>query len=69
MAYNWTCTISVAIITVLIWMLMCKLFCNGNKPEESADFFKTSEAFIFYSAFIAYYLNQMIYPDCRVSSK
>ena len=66
MAINWSCSISLAIITVLIWMLMCKLFNNGEKPTESVDWFKSCEAFLFYSVFIAYQLNQMIYPNCKM---
>ena len=67
MAINWSCSISLAIISVLIWMLMCKLFNNGEKPAENADKFNSCEAYVLYSVFIAYQLNQMIYPDCKVS--
>ena len=66
MAINWSCSISLAIISVLIWMLLCKLFCDGSKPQEGAEWFKSSEAYIFYSVFIAFQVNQMIYPNCRM---
>ncbi len=66
MAINWTCSISIAIISVLIWMLLCKVFNNGEKPIEGAELHKSCEAFIFYSVFIAYQINQMVYPNCKM---
>ena len=66
MAINWSCSISLAIISVLIWMLMCKLFCDGSKPQEDVEIYKSTEAFILYSVFIAYQVNHMIYPNCKI---
>jgi hypothetical protein len=66
MAIDWRCTIAFAILTLVIYLILCQIFHKDGESKESMEMWKTCEAFILYSAAIAYNINTWIFAGCRM---
>ena len=73
MHINWTCTITFALLTVIIYLILCQIIHTkeqqGGDMMDGMDFkkFLTScEFLIFVGAGIAFNLNQWFYPPCKM---
>ncbi len=73
MNIDWKCSITLAILTVLIYILLVNIFKSLNKDDgtigtsgDAVDWYKSTEAFIMYSALISYNVNQMIFASCKL---
>jgi hypothetical protein len=78
MNINWTCTITFALLTVIIYLILCLII--HNKEQKASDmmsmdmmdgmdmkkFLTSCEFLIFVGAAVAFNLNQMFYPPCKM---
>ena len=73
MNINWTCTVTFALLTVIIYLMLCLII--HNKEEQGGDwmdmmdlkkFLASCEFLIFVGAAVAFNLNQMFYPPCKM---
>ncbi len=72
MNINWTCTITFALLTVIIYLILCQIIHNKEQQSDSMDgmdmkkFLTSCEFLIFVGAAVAFNLNQWFYPPCRM---
>jgi hypothetical protein len=69
MAINWKCSITLAILTVLVYLLLVNLMTGMMGPgvgTENVEWYKSMEAVLFYSVLISYNLNQSLFVSCRM---
>lgn len=69
MSIDWKCTITLAILTILIYLLLVNILTNVWGPDvgkEGAEWFKSMEAVLFYTVVISYNLNQQLFASCRM---
>jgi hypothetical protein len=69
MAINWKCSITLAILTVLVYLLLVNLMTSMMGPgvgTENVEWYKSMEAVLFYSVLISYNLNQSLFVSCRM---
>jgi hypothetical protein len=67
MSIDWKCTITVGIITVLIYLLMCSVFKKSEQSSsKETEWWAGCEALVFYSVVIAYNLNQSLFGSCKM---
>ncbi len=71
MNIDWKCSITLAILTVLIYLLLVNLLSKVWGPTtgtsgESVEWFKSMEAVLFYTAIISYNVNQRLFASCRM---
>ena len=72
MNINWTCTITFALLTVIIYLILCQIIHNKEQQGDSMDgmdvkkFLTSCEFLIFVGAAVAFNLNQWFYPPCRM---
>ena len=70
MNIDWKCSITLAILTVLIYLLLVSMFKSmwgetTGTTGEGVEWFKSMEAFIFYTVLISYNVNQMLFASCK----
>jgi hypothetical protein len=69
MLVDWKCTITMAILTVLIYLLLQNILERVWGPsvgKEGVDWYKSIEALLFYTGLIAYNVNQQLFASCRM---
>jgi hypothetical protein len=73
MSLDWKCSITTAILAVLVYILLLNVFGNvwgessvGQEMNKSADWYKSMEVIMLGSVFLAYHLNNMLFSACRV---
>ena len=73
MNINWTCTITFALLTVIIYLILCQIIhdkeqVGGNWMDmmDVKKFLTSCEFLIFIGAAVAFNLNQMFYPPCKM---
>ncbi len=71
MNINWTCTITFALLTVIVYLILCQIIHNKEQQGEMGDidmkkFLTSCEFLIFVGAGVAFNLNQWFYPPCRM---
>ncbi len=69
MSVDWKCTITMAILTVLIYLLLVNVLERVWGPmvgKEGAEWYKSMEAMLFYTGLVAYNVNQQLFASCRV---
>ncbi len=71
MNINWTCTITFALLTVIVYLILCQIIHNKEQQGDMGDmdmkkFLTSCEFLIFVGAGVAFNLNQWFYPPCRM---
>ncbi len=71
MHINWTCTITFALLTVIVYLILCQIIHNKEQQGDMGDmdmkkFLTSCEFLIFVGAGVAFNLNQWFYPPCRM---
>jgi hypothetical protein len=73
MNIDWKCSITLAILTVLIYLLLVNVFRSFAKDDaaigtsgENVEWYKSLEAFIIYATLISYNVNQMLFASCKL---
>ena len=69
LSINWKCSVTVAILTVLVYLLLVTLMKSNagddsGKPMEETEWFKSMEFLLFVAAFIAYWANSKLFNTC-----
>ncbi len=67
MNFDWKCSITAAILTVLIYLLMVKLVSHDNRPvtlSTTEDVFRSDAFLVLVSAFIAFVVNANLFQGC-----
>jgi hypothetical protein len=69
LSINWKCSTTVAILTVLVYLLLVTMMKNnfGNdsgKEIDETEWFKSMEFLLFVAVFVAYNLNSMLFTTC-----
>ncbi len=67
MNFDWKCSITSAILTVLVYLLMVKMFANDNKLTSASsgeDLLKSDAFFILVSAWIGWLINANLFRGC-----
>ncbi len=72
MNIDWKCSITLAILTVLIYLLLVNVLSKVWGPAtgtsgESVEWYKSMEAVLFYTAIISYNVNQRLFATCRMA--
>ena len=72
MNIDWKCSITLAILTVLIYLLLVNVLTKVWGPStgmsgEGVEWYKSMEALLFYTALIAYNVNQRLFASCRMA--
>ena len=70
MTNDWKCSITTAILTVLIYLLLVNVLSRAwgpstGKEMNETEWFKSMEIILFVSAIIAYFLNNYLFSSCR----
>ena len=72
MNIDWKCSITLAILMVLIYLLLVNILSKvwgantGMSSETGVEWYKSMEAMLFYTAIIAYNVNQRLFVSCRM---
>jgi len=69
LSINWKCSVTVAIISVIVYLLLVMLMHqNGNqdagKSMDETEWFKSLEVMLLVSVFIAYNINAKLFSTC-----
>jgi len=67
MNFDWKCSVTSAILTVLVYLLLVKVFLGDNRPSAVStgeDFFKSDAWFLLVSAWIGYLINANLFQGC-----
>jgi len=69
LSINWKCSTTVAILTVLVYLLLITALKNNvgedvGKAMEETEWFKSMEFLLFVSAFLANWLNSKLFTTC-----
>lgn len=67
MNFDWKCSVTSAILTVLVYLLLVKIFLGDSKPSSvssNEDFFRSDAWFILVSAWIGYLINANLFQGC-----
>ena len=69
LSINWKCSTTIAIITVLVYLLLVTLMKSNagedsGKTIEETEWFKSMEFILFLAVFLAYNLNSMLFNTC-----
>ena len=67
MNFDWKCSVTSAILTVLVYLLMVKMFAHDQKltsASDGGDLFKSDAFFILVSAWIGYLINANLFQGC-----
>ena len=71
MNFDWKCSITAAILTVLIYLLMVKLVSHDNRPSTlstTEDVFRSDAFLVLVSAFLAFLVNSNLFQGCGRTS-
>jgi hypothetical protein len=67
MNFDWKCSVTSAILTVLIYLLMVKIFLGDNKPSSVSsgeDLLRSDAFFVLVSAWLGYLVNANLFQGC-----
>jgi hypothetical protein len=69
LSINWKCSVTVAILTVLVYLLLATLMKSNvgedsGKSMEETEWYKSMEFMLFLAVFIAYNLNSKLFNTC-----
>jgi uncharacterized membrane protein AbrB (regulator of aidB expression) len=69
LSINWKCSTTVAILTVLVYLLLVTILKSNSgedsgKSMEETEWFKSMEFLLFVAAFIAYWVNSKLFQTC-----
>jgi hypothetical protein len=67
MNFDWKCSVTSAILTVLVYLLMVKMFASDQKltsVSSGEDIFKSDAFFVLVSAWIGYLVNANLFQGC-----
>jgi hypothetical protein len=73
LSINWKCSTTVAILTVLVYLLLVTAMKsnfgeddgrNVGKEMDESEWYKSMEFILLIAAFIAYNLNSMLFITC-----
>jgi hypothetical protein len=69
LSINWKCSTTVAILTVLVYLLLVTILKSNHaedsgKTMEETEWFKSMEFLLFVAAFIAYWVNSKLFQTC-----
>lgn len=67
MAINWTCTVTFALLTLIVYLILCEIIHNKEQDGvKRTEWWAACETLILVGAAVAYNLNQWFYPPCRM---
>ena len=69
LSINWKCSVTVAILTVLVYLLLVSLLKSNagedsGKSLEETEWYKSMEFLLFLAVFISYNLNSKLFNTC-----
>ena len=69
MHLDWKCSVTIAILTVLVYLLLVNILertwgSDVGKDINNTDWFKSLEVLLFVSALVAYNVNSYLFHSC-----
>lgn len=65
LSVDWKCSLTNAILTVLVYLLLVKLVPNGgNSMSMSGTWYESLEVLLLVGSFVAFNVNSMVFSAC-----
>ncbi len=67
MNFDWKCSVTTAILTVLVYLLLVKVFLGDNRPSSASsgeDFFKSDAFLVLLAAWLGFLINANLFQGC-----
>ena len=65
LSVDWKCSLTNAILTVLVYLLLLKLMPTAGSPMAvSTNWYESLEVLLLVGAFVAFNVNSMVFSTC-----
>jgi hypothetical protein len=65
LSVDWKCSLTNAILTVLVYLLLLKLMPTAGSPMAvSGNWYESLEVLLLVGAFVAFNVNSMVFTSC-----
>lgn len=69
LSLDWKCSLTNAILTVVAYLLLLKLFSGAGRPlHESAHWYESLEVLLLVASVVAFNVNSMLLSSCSNKS-